>query len=277
MDALSSISGVVAIVLGGSRARGVERANSDADIGILYQEETPLDVGQIRIAARDLSDDADVIVTELYGWGPWVNGGAWLTVQGKRIDLLYRNIDQIERVLVDSKEGRFVHDFRQQPPFGFLSYMYLAELDICRPLRDANAIVETLKRQVRPYPAALRRSLVQDSLWSAEFTLSVAKPWAQAGDRYTTLGSLTRAAFYLTQAIFALNEQYFISDKTALGEISTFTIAPTNYGDRVAAAVGGDPGLADAHTELASVLGETAALAGELYRMPYRSVKRGTV
>lgn len=257
-------------MLGGSRARDVERPDSDADVGILYHDTTPLDANQVRVVARELSGDTDAVVTDLYGWGRWVNGGAWLTVDGRRVDFLYRSIDQIEGVIAESKEGRFVHDFRQQPPFGFFSYGYLAEVDICRPLHDPYGIVRMLKEQVRPYPAALRTAVLQDALWSAEFTLRVAKPWAQSAEPYTTMASLARAAFYMTQAIFALNERYFISDKTALDEIATFTLAPTAYRERVRTAIRGEPDLDLAHADLASVVRETAAIAGELYHRPYR-------
>jgi predicted nucleotidyltransferase len=44
--ALAGVPGVAAVTLGGSRARGEQRADSDWDIGVYYRE--PLDVDGLR-------------------------------------------------------------------------------------------------------------------------------------------------------------------------------------------------------------------------------------
>ncbi len=44
VDSLKRITGVSALVLGGSRARGTESPNSDIDIGIYYDSEKGLDI-----------------------------------------------------------------------------------------------------------------------------------------------------------------------------------------------------------------------------------------
>jgi hypothetical protein len=38
-------------------------------------------------------------LTAIGDWGPWINGGAWLTVEGKRVDLLYRELDKVRSVI----------------------------------------------------------------------------------------------------------------------------------------------------------------------------------
>jgi hypothetical protein len=69
-----------------------------------------------------------------YEWGPWVNGGAWIETSSGKIDLLYRSLEHIERVIQDSNNGKFFSDFLQQPPYGFYSVTYLAETKACIPL-----------------------------------------------------------------------------------------------------------------------------------------------
>lgn len=76
---LQEADGVVAVALGGSGARGTHRPDSDVDLGLYYR--APLDTEALRRLAAELSGDT-VEVTEPGGWGPWVNGGAWLTVEG---------------------------------------------------------------------------------------------------------------------------------------------------------------------------------------------------
>ncbi|MEU2631282.1 nucleotidyltransferase domain-containing protein, partial [Kitasatospora sp. NPDC007106] len=49
--ALAAVDGVVGVCLGGSRARGTHRPDSDTDLGLYYRG--PLDTGALReLAAR---------------------------------------------------------------------------------------------------------------------------------------------------------------------------------------------------------------------------------
>jgi len=85
---LSQIPGVVAVCLGGSRARGAARLESDWDFGLYYR-------GWIDTAAvRALGYSGEVV--EPGAWGRLVNGGAWIEVDGARVDLLFRDLDTVE-------------------------------------------------------------------------------------------------------------------------------------------------------------------------------------
>jgi hypothetical protein len=53
--------------------------------------------------------------------GPWVNGGAWLTIGGQRVDFLYRSLEHLDRVIAEANAGRYEVHYLQQPPFGFFS------------------------------------------------------------------------------------------------------------------------------------------------------------
>ncbi len=56
------------------------------------------------------------MVTDFYEWGPRVNGGAWLTVGGQRVDFIYRRLEHLERVVAEAEAGRYELDYAQQPP-----------------------------------------------------------------------------------------------------------------------------------------------------------------
>jgi predicted nucleotidyltransferase len=89
--ALSAVPGVEAIALGGSRARGTAVATSDYDIGLYYCASRPVDVAALGKVAAALDDrGAEASVTSIGGWGPWIDGGGWLVVDGVHVDLLYR-------------------------------------------------------------------------------------------------------------------------------------------------------------------------------------------
>lgn len=268
---LAGIEGVEAVVLGGSHARGHATPSSDLDLGVFYSEERPFLIADIRGVANRINDEPRAIVSDFYGWGPWVNGGAWLTVRGQRVDLLYRNLEHVDRTIEESQDGRYELHYDQQPPFGFFSATYLGEVRACVPLIDPHGRIEALKERVRDYPEALRSSVVSDYLRRVEFGIDgFARKMAASGNAYGTVGCLTRLTNQLVLVLFALNRVYPVNDKTALAEIAEFPLAPEDFApraERLMACPGRTPGqLTDSVQALAGLFSETVAISGDLYR-----------
>ena len=269
VDDLKRVPGVMAVVLGGSYACGTQREDSDLDVAIYYREATPFPISEIRRIAEVLSLSGEPVVTDFYGWGRWVNGGAWIETATGKLDLLYRNLDQVQHTIDEARQGIVHHDYNQQPVYGFYSVIYLAETQACIPLHDPMGLVAERKRQVAEYPSALRKRIVADSLWSAEFTLKHAHKFAAKEDIYNTVGCLTRVASALTQALFALNEVYFMTDKNAMERIASFRIAPPAHAQQMCAQLA-RPGqtaeeLSRTVTSCEAVWTRVVKLAGELY------------
>jgi hypothetical protein len=274
VDQLRRVPGVAAIVLGGSHATGAQHAASDLDIGIYYWEANPFAIPAIQAIANRLSIQGPPMVTDFYGWGAWVNGGAWIqTAQGK-VDFLYRNLDHLQRTITEAQQGITHHDYNQQPTHGFYSVIYLAETQICLPLYDPAGVIADLKRQVATYPAALKAKIVGDCLWLAEFTLLFARDYAAKGEIYNTVGCLTRVTANLTQALFALNERYYLRDKEVMTTISAFPLVPDGYDAQIDAILA-HPGstaleLTQTVQQLAQVWRAVVGLAGELYQQKFQ-------
>jgi predicted nucleotidyltransferase len=277
LSVLTRLPAVRAVVLAGSFARGTARRDSDVDFGVFYEEAAPPNPASVRSAVRTLHDakESEPVVTEPYEWGPFVNGGAWLVVGGRRVDLLYRNLDQLRRILADCRGGRIESHFEQQPPFGYFSWTYLGDLLACRVLYDPARLLAALRAEVATFPAALGAAIVRDFLWSAEFTLLFARGFAARGDVLNTTGCMTRCARALVQVLFARNEVFFTSDKTALAEIQRFAARPHNFGPRLEAlllAPGAGSGNLERSVEALRVLvAETAALCPG-YRPKYPTI-----
>lgn len=229
LSQLRQVENLVAVVLGGSYASRTQHAESDLDIGLYYFEDRPFSIAAVRQIAESVAQDGRALVTDFYGWGAWVNGGAWIHTPHGKVDFIYRNVDQVQRTIADAARGISSHDYDQQPAYGFYSVIYLAETQICIPLYDPAGQVASLKRLVEIYPPALKRKVIADSLWSAEFTLLHARGFAAQGDIYNTVGCFTRAASNLTQALFALNNTYFIRDKRVMTVLGQFAMLPQGY------------------------------------------------
>jgi len=231
---LSKVPGVIAAVLGGSYARGIARHDSDLDVGLYYSENSPPDIEAIRRCAEKISvPNTRPTVVGYYKWGPWVNGGAWIQTPAGKLDLLYRKIEQVQRVIDESQQGLYQHDYYQQPTFGFVSVIYLAEIKCCLPLSDPQHLIQKLKRSVEIYPAVLRQKMILDCLTIAEFTIFHAHGFADRGDILNTVGCLTKIAYVLLQSLFALNVEYYFGDKGSLEAVDRFTLQPRGFSKRL--------------------------------------------
>ncbi|MBT1705159.1 nucleotidyltransferase domain-containing protein [Chryseosolibacter indicus] len=266
---LKGIKGIQAVVLGGSYAAGRAHEKSDLDLGLYYREDNPFEIEDIRSFVKDISFNENPVVTGFYDWGPWVNGGAWMETKVGKVDFIYRNTNQVQKVIDDAGEGKWHHSYDQQPPFGFRSTIYLAEIECSQILFDNSNVLTHLKEQVRTYPEKLYQTIVGDCLWLAEFTLQQSASSALLGDVYSVVGDITRALNYIVQALFALNKKYQIGDKHAISIVETFEKKPSNFKQRVQKLLA-SPGLLTheltaATKELTSIWLETVYLTNGVY------------
>jgi hypothetical protein len=259
VDDLKPVRGLRAMVLGGSQASGLARPDSDVDVGLYYRQDQALDTRQIRAIAALRNDTPEPTVTELGGWGPWVNGGAWLMIGGQRVDLLYRNLDFVSSTIDECNSGHVRSDYWQQPAYGFHSFMYCAEISICLPLYDPDSLIAPLKARVADYSPLLKQAITERFLWSARFTLDNTHKPAARGEVYMVTGCLARAIHCLVQVLYAQNETYYLSEKRLAADLGRFGRQPDTFRESIYALLGA-PG-----TTTAELL-ESVAIAESLYR-----------
>jgi predicted nucleotidyltransferase len=233
---LGEIEGVIAVVLGGSWARGAGTPASDIDLGIYYDGDNRPSIMQLRALASELDDrHAADLATDYGGWGPWIDGGAWLEIGGQRVDWIYRNFQRIRGFILDCREGRTQMHYQPGHPHGFASYIYMGEVSYCIPLHDPHGQLAELKSRTTSYPTALKTALLNHNLWEAGFALDTCRKSAARGDVYHVTGNLFRCASCLIQALFALNETYWINEKGSLATADAFALSPVNLYQRVTA------------------------------------------
>ena len=232
--ALAAVPGVAAVALGGSRATGAAHAASDYDIGLYFSERAGLDVVRLLEAAKGLVDEPGAArLTEVGGWGPWIVGGGWLTIAGKKVDLLYRPIESVETVICDCREGRVSMDYQPGHPHGFCSAIWMGEVAHCRPLKDAAGTLAHLKAMTAPYPEALREALIRGFQWEILFSIENARTALRKGDETYIAGCGFRSLACAAQVLFAVNRRYLINEKGALAAAARLPLTVVNLAERV--------------------------------------------
>jgi Polymerase beta, Nucleotidyltransferase len=235
LPALAGIPGIEAIVLGGSRARGTAHDASDYDIGLYFSASQPLDTDRLLRAAKAMVDDPDTAaVTSVGGWGPWIVGGGWLSIAAQKIDLLYRCVDDVARVIDACREGHISMDYQPGHPHGFCSAIWMGEIALCRPLHDPSGTIARLKALTSPYPKPLREALIHRFQWEIRFSIENAELAVSREEQTHIAGCTYRALACLGQVLFALNERYLINEKGALREAAGFPLTISNLAPRVA-------------------------------------------
>jgi predicted nucleotidyltransferase len=196
---LAALPGTVAVALGGSRAAGTARPDSDWDLGVYYRAEAPLDPA----AVRALSYDG--FVSELGEWGPIVNGGAWLTSGDLPVDVLFRDLDRIARWSAEAEAGRFEVLLQNGHRAGAPTYLPVGELAIARVLHGA------LPRPA--FPDALCETAPARWRERARVALLFASGRADLGDALGTAGMLSEAVLCAAHAVLAKRSEWALTEK----------------------------------------------------------------
>jgi len=206
-EPFAGAAGVVAVTLGGSRAEGTSRPGSDYDLGLYYRGR--LGVPELRRATSAAGYGGEL--TDVGAWGGGLmNGGGWLTVEGRRVDLIYRDLDVVEHWWAEARAGRFVVE---RLPFylcGIPSYTLLGELALC-------VVVKGELPSARPgFPVPLRRAA--SSFWheSARLQLEFAAAAYGTGQALEALGTFARVALELAHSRLAGEGRYVLNEKRLL-------------------------------------------------------------
>jgi hypothetical protein len=194
---LAAIPGVVAVTLGGSRATNTAVEGSDWDFGLYYQ---------------GLLDPADVQALGWPGrvfapgeWGRIVNGGAWLTVDGTKVDLIYRDLDEVLRWTAAAEKGEFEIHREVGYVAGLATYVLAGELAVGKVLTG---------ELPRPrFPAKLRQAAPIGWSRLAAGALHFAEIHADREDRAACLANLCQAVLATAQGRLAAAGEWILNEK----------------------------------------------------------------
>ncbi|GAA1252184.1 hypothetical protein GCM10009609_14380 [Pseudonocardia aurantiaca] len=187
-DRLVEVPGVTGVMLGGSRARGDHMPESDVDLGVYHDGD--LDVAALGALAREVAGP-DASVTERGEWGPWVDGGGWLRIDGMPVDWIYRDLDRVRSCWQAARLGHYSFHAQIGHPLGVPDFAYPGEVALGIVLADRTGQLTALRAETQDYPTALAEALVA-GLWEAEFLLTIARKAVPRRDATYVGGCLFR-------------------------------------------------------------------------------------
>ena len=220
---LAGLPSVEAVTLGGSRAEGTHRPDSDWDFSIYYRGRFDPQT------LRDLGWPGEVF--EVGGWSKGVfNGGAWLEIDGRKSDVHYRDLDVVDREIAASRDGQFDIEPLSFHLAGVPSYLALAELAVRRVLHGQLPAPE--------YPTALRERAPRVWWGRAERTFGYAHANLAPYGRVTQCaGLVAQATSQAAHAVLAARGEWITNEKQLL------TRAGLRRVDALIAAAGPDPAV----------------------------------
>ncbi|MFF9119624.1 nucleotidyltransferase domain-containing protein [Streptomyces massasporeus] len=240
-DRLALLPAVEAVTLGGSRAQGTERTDSDWDLAVYYRG--AFDPAHLRAVGWEGE------VCEIGAWGGGVfNGGAWLTIEGRRVDVHYRDLDVVEHELAEAEAGRFRVEPLMFHLAGIPTYLLVAELAINQVLRG---------ELPRPgaYPRALRESAPAHWYGMAAATLAYARAGHAPKNAVTQVaGAIALAATQTAHAVLAARGEWVTNEK---GLVARAGLAEVDAAVRDLTA--GPAALARAVTDVETLLARAVA------------------
>lgn len=245
--AFCAVPGLLGSMLGGSRASGLAKPNSDVDVGIYYDDRNRPPFADLLAIATELDDRGQIDgYGEYGGWGPWVDGGFWTRVDGQKVDILVRSAQKVDRCLDECLGGNTRIEYQVGHPHGYTNAHYLGEVALGVILQDPTARIQGWKDQLDPYPSRLSEALQAQFIFEADFSLHIAESAAARGDSTYVYGCLYRAIACVNQVLFAANRVFLTNEKGATAAASKLSIVPTEYGERVGAIFDSDTASADA-------------------------------
>jgi predicted nucleotidyltransferase len=207
---------VQVVLLGGSAARGFADRYSDIELGVMW-DGAPTNAERIQAI-----EQADGINWNLDGHDAAAD--VWIedyTLHGVTIDVVHRTTEATQRLISDVVERYDITPFKQA---------LVAAIRDAVPFQGVE-IVQRWQKELQPYPHALMVSMADHYLqfnpwWSVEV-------FAERGEFVLVPQILCVASDRLVAGLTAINRLYYPGGKWLPKLLTSLSLAPPQFGDRL--------------------------------------------
>ena len=138
-----------------------------------------------------------------------MNGGAWLSLGGTKVDVLLRDLDLVLHWTAKARQGVYEIDALPGYLAGAPTYSLMAELAV-------NQAVQGRLPVIGEYPKKLSQTGRRRWLLNAEFSMAHAQMRAERGDVTGTVGQSAKAAVEMAHGLACARRQWVINEKKLL-------------------------------------------------------------
>lgn len=217
---LSSIRGVAAIGIGGSRSIGTAVPGSDYDVILFTVGDNDVDQEAVEACIRKLG-------------GEWIGKQhkllAELEIDGRKVELFFRSIPKLAAEVEAARKGVFRRSMNALHVIGFLSTIMVSYATYVRPLWDPQGLLRQLIASAFPYPEPLREKMISTFLTEGKLALIHAGKVRSVNDIAHLMGLYARANMSWLLVLFAVNRQYPVIDKGGRRLVASFPNIPNSF------------------------------------------------
>ena len=134
-----------------------------------------------------------------------MNGGAWLRLDGLKVDVLLRDLDAVDHWTQRAERGEFEIDALLGYTAGVPTYLLCAELASCTALHGVLSPM--------PFPEALRAAAPPRWRFCSSFSLEYARAHARRGDVAGAVGQTAKAVIEEAHARLCENARWVCNEK----------------------------------------------------------------
>ena len=237
VSALAVLDSVAGVLCFGSYALGTADEASDMDLYVICEPTIVPQAARRRLfETRSGVSGFDVgYVTP--GWdNTWTPESDRVCVDGAAFDLSYNTLSWIKEVV----DQVLADGALTVPQMRFRPYTLLGLLAQAVPLYDRDGSVQDLRARLSPYPAVLKRRVIEDALPIMMDSFAELRDYAQRNIGPSSfLFHLGRVSDAMESILYAVNERYDPATKRPEHELAKLSVTPEGFMERYIAVLEG--------------------------------------
>lgn len=221
---LGRTTGAIGVGIGGSRALGLNRCDSDWDLVLIFEQERTVPPTELRRVLQPFCDPGSLQIL-----GRYLTGAC----RGEKIEIFQKSTPTIRTELERARRGEF--GWKVAPLFahGDLSTRLLSHIQMMKIAWQRNNELSKLQESLLPFPQELRKSLSEYFCTRAAECLFHLRKLRAEPRMFEAISCFSAFVAYTSIAIYAVNCLYPVLEKGRDAILQTLSTKPGDYSSRL--------------------------------------------